>query len=128
MARPLRPRSSPRSSFWGVDPDTDVVSGMAAPNSWVMVDANPSDQEGASRWVQADGDGSWSADFGVPGASDWEQNVLDILPGFDGSAFQEDEDWDGTWDNWHVPNPDFRADRQATRSGAGSGHQVPTSL
>ncbi len=87
-----------------VDVGADTVSGTAAPDSDVMVDVYPPDEEGTWREATADSEGNWTADFSVEGDGDG-QYVCGIGLGTNGSASQQDEDGDGTWDNWHVSNP-----------------------
>jgi hypothetical protein len=82
------------------DPETDTVSGKAAPHSWVWVGVWGPDSAGRS--LQADEHGDWTADFsdGGPG-----EPVVDITPGTEGAADQRDEDDDATFVGWRVANP-----------------------
>ncbi len=69
-----------------MDPDTDVVSGVGAPNKptvvWIWSDTDESQLE-----VVSDGDGTWVADF---------SGQFDIQPGMTTYAYQTDEDNDQT--------------------------------
>lgn len=80
-----------------VDPDADTVSGRAGAgqtfNVWVHGPENAPTVQ-----VTADGMGQWTADF----SGQWN-----IVPGSDGAAQIDDEDRDGTWVPWRVPNPRF---------------------
>ncbi|MEK7784437.1 MAG: hypothetical protein AAB658_03285, partial [Chloroflexota bacterium] len=79
-----------------VDPEADTVSGLAPIGQqfdiWVHGENAPGIQ------VTADSLGQWTADF----SGQW-----DIVPGTDGAAQINDEDGDGTWVPWRVPNPTF---------------------
>ena len=86
-------------SVFPADPKKDVVSGMADPNAEVIVDA----WLGAMRRTTADKQGYWSVDFSVPGAEDWEQDIVDIGPGDGGGINIYDEDGDSTNINWWAP-------------------------
>lgn len=80
-----------------VDPDADTVSGRADAgqtfNVWVHGPENAPTVQ-----VTADEMGQWTADF----AGQWN-----IAPGSDGAAQIDDEDRDGTWVPWRLPNPRF---------------------
>ena len=81
------------------DPTTDVVSGTAAPNSYV--DLQACGVGGCTyRTELADGNGNWSANFGVVGDQPWEQTIFDILPDTIGDSRQWDNDIDGTMILW----------------------------
>ena len=82
-----------------VDPAADVISGSAAPNSYVDIQTCGA---GActSRTELADSNGDWSADFGTAGDQPWEQTVFDILPDTTGDARQWDKDIDSTMVHW----------------------------
>jgi hypothetical protein len=84
-----------------VDPDSDTVSGTAAPGSDVHVGGGP---DPAFRLVQADGAGNWTADFSVPGPGPGEADLLDIQDGeCCGNAHQRDGDDDTTELLWQAP-------------------------
>jgi hypothetical protein len=77
-----------------IDPLADTVSGTAEPYSGVdlWVHRTP----GTDIWAEADGDGSWTADFSA---------VYDVEPGTGGIAAQFDEDGDGTFVEWFLVTP-----------------------
>ncbi|MCU0486145.1 MAG: hypothetical protein MUC85_08555 [Anaerolineales bacterium] len=78
---------------------TDVVSGTAAPNSYV--DLQTCFIGGcAYRTELADSNGNWAADFSVVGDQPWEIITLDIRPGTNGDARQVDADIDTTMIHW----------------------------
>jgi len=88
-----------------VDPGTDTVTGSSAPGAAVQVAVFCSDMGGqycALRRVTAGTDGSWTADFSLPGdgagASTW-----DIDAGTYGQALLADEDGDETRAAFAVP-------------------------
>jgi hypothetical protein len=84
-----------------VNPATDVISGTAAPNSYV--DLETCGVGGCiDRTELADSHGNWSANFGVVGDQPWEQTIFDILPDTIGDSRQWDEDIDGTMILWSV--------------------------
>ena len=85
-----------------VDPDSDTVSGTAAPETWVSVGMH---DVHLSRHVQADKNGDWVADFSEAVGPDPWNDAYDITAGDEGNARQEDEDRDGTFVNWLVPDP-----------------------
>ena len=82
-----------------VNPTTDVISGTAAPNSYV--DLQTCGVGGCTyRTELADSNGNWSANFGVVGDQPWELTTFDILPGTIGDARQWDDDIDATTVQW----------------------------
>lgn len=81
------------------DPATDMISGSAAPNSYV--DLQTCGVGGCTyRTELADSNGNWSANFGVAGDQPWEQTIFDILPNTIGDSRQWDNDIDGTMILW----------------------------
>jgi hypothetical protein len=80
-----------------VNPDADTVSGKANAgqtfNVWVHGPENAPTVP-----VTSDAMGQWTADF----SEQWN-----IIPGSDGAAQIDDEDGDGTWVPWRLPNPRF---------------------
>ena len=88
----------------GADELADTVSGIAAPLSDVDVWVHETD---AWRHVVADGSGSWTADFAVPGDESGEATVADLQPGSNGNSGQCDGDGDCTNAGWHITNPTF---------------------
>jgi hypothetical protein len=99
-----------------VNPETDVVSGTAEPNTDVIVSVWS--QDGASRSVKTNQSGHWLADFSVLGSGDKEQSTFDILPGQMGEAAQYDADGDRTRYVWSVPNPRFNVRANEDQVGA----------
>jgi hypothetical protein len=90
----------------GADLDLDIVYGIADPSQEVRIwSIDPN----ATRLVTADSNGNWSANFGIPGDDDSEQEILDIRNGSGFDSFVGDEDWDCTRSMWDVPNPSFSA-------------------
>ena len=84
-----------------LDPTTNVISGTAAPDSFV--DLQICDTGGCTyRTEQVDGDGNWTTDFSQPGDQPWEQTTFDLLPGTNGGASQWDDDIDATQIQWFV--------------------------
>jgi hypothetical protein len=81
-----------------VDVDTDVVSGVAAPESALELWGCWEDGCHGSREALADNAGNWFSDF-----SDESQVTYDFLAGSWAVAAQWDEDNDGTLSGWVVP-------------------------
>lgn len=95
-----------------VDLGLDIVYGVADPNQEVRIwtyDPYPRNSPNASRLVTSDSNGNWSANFGIPGDEDSEQEIVDIRNGWGFDSFVGDEDWDATRCMWSVPNPTFDA-------------------
>jgi hypothetical protein len=88
-----------------VDPDTDMVSGIAAPGSELYAWVHYTD---VWRHETAAPDGSWSADFSTPGDEPGEEGTTDLVPGSNGNSGQCDSDNDCTFAWWGIPNPHFR--------------------
>jgi len=89
----------------GADVGAETVFGTAEPGTWVEVTSHG--PEYAVRMVQADGDGNWVADFSAPGTEDFEQDVLDLEPGYHGRSIQFEGGVpdDGTLAYWNVEEP-----------------------
>ncbi len=85
-----------------IDITNDVVDGTATPGSQVNVWV--SRPEDIQRNVTAAADGSWTADFSVPGDG---YAALDITAGDDINAREQDADGDATFANSSAPNPQF---------------------
>jgi len=82
-----------------VDPAADTVSGVANAGAEVQVCANPGSGCSVSRWTTASAPGgAWSVDF---------DTEFDLVPGSEGWAAEFEDDGDGTWYDWYVPNPNF---------------------
>jgi PKD repeat protein len=87
-----------------VDSENDIVNGTAEPGSPVTVYVCWDGGCGNDREETTDVDGNWSANFGIPGNEDWEQNTYDIQSGTNGEAYQRNESGDRTLFAWIVPN------------------------
>ncbi|MFQ5892688.1 MAG: extracellular solute-binding protein [Nitrospinota bacterium] len=89
-----------------VDPVADTVSGTA--DAFAEVHVHGGNEMGfAQRRVFADELGNWTAFFAIPGAEDFEQDILDIAPSTGGGAQEFDDDGDATQAGWGVPEPDM---------------------
>ena len=86
------------------NPAADTVSGMGPEGALIQVEYCANKDCSWRRWVTVES-GHWLADFSVPGSMPDEQSVLDIKPGMQGDASQQDEDGDSTLSLWSVPNP-----------------------
>lgn len=102
----------------GVDVASDIVTGTTDPGAEVQVwIQNFGGGMNPMRWVTADGDGVWTADFGVAvedGGGGWGQTV-DLVLGSSGAANRTDEDGDTTQDFFNVPNPWIAVDHVQDR-------------
>lgn len=87
-----------------VDRDLDKVYGDATAGSAVTVVAR-SNSVRAQRDLVAGGDDAWTADFSVPGAENWEQDVIDLDTAYIVFAYQTDDDNDITWVHWMFNQP-----------------------
>lgn len=85
-----------------VDYEHEILRGNADPNSRIAV--NIWSQDGKARYVTADGDGHWTADFSIYGDEDFEQFITDISYGDNGRAIQLNPDGtdDGTLEYWNI--------------------------
>lgn len=95
-----------------VEPDTDKVYGKADPGTveaWFCLGGTCMGDDRLSRFVVADSNGDWVADFSVPGPNPGEDRIFNIVPGTNAEATQSDVDGDMTRANWSVPNPTFSA-------------------
>jgi hypothetical protein len=94
------------SLVWtGTDEEAETVFGTADPGA--MVEVTVHGPEWGQRMVQADEDGNWVADFSAPGPEDFEQDILDLSPGFHGRSieFEGGVPDDGTLAYWHIEEP-----------------------
>ncbi len=83
------------------DVETDIVTGTAWPDTNVGVCIH---HNGCLwRWVTADAEGNWLADFADPG--DGSQELFDLQPGTSMDAVQWEEDGDGTGYIYNIPVP-----------------------
>ncbi len=90
-------------SLVSIDEDEDTVSGIAT--AYAEVSVYVWNGGNASRWVLANENGDWMADFSEPGQQGGEQDTFDIAPGTYGEAIEEDEDGDGTQVGWNLVFP-----------------------
>ncbi len=82
-------------SFTNVDINSDLVSGVAAPN--VRVNVWACDWANCyNRHAITDGDGNWSVDFSQPGSEGNEQVIFNIVNGTWIDSNQSDADGDFT--------------------------------
>ncbi len=84
-----------------IDTELDTISGTGPAGEPVVVWFW---DDGATRYVVADGEGNWTADFSVAGPDEW---VVDLQKGSSGEVRWSDGDGDYTRHMWHVPNPNF---------------------
>lgn len=98
-----------------IDVDANIVSGSAAPHSWVGVSIHDS---GVFRSVQADDGGCWEADFSTADGDHDHNQAHDIQPGNHGWITQEhdggtphgtpiDDPFGTTTVDWFIPLPHF---------------------
>ncbi len=87
-----------------VNRDTDTVSGTAAMGAWVNVSIYGTH---ISRYVEADPDGFWQADFSVAGGEEWEVEY-DIQANTRGCACQYDDEGNSTHISWRPDRPILR--------------------
>jgi hypothetical protein len=116
-----------------VDVNADEVSGIASPgtdvDAWFCLGENCSGR--LSRYVVADQNGTWIADFSIAGPNPGEEATYDIVPGILADATQYDADGDRSRANWQVLNPGFlvRPDREQVHTFCwGSGTQITLTI
>jgi len=88
----------------GVDMATDQVYGVAAAGSELVVVAR-SETVRAQRNLVSVQDGSWLAEFSVPGPMPWEQDTIQLETAYIIFAYQSDDDSDRTWVHWVENHP-----------------------
>ena len=88
-----------------IDPDADIVSGVATPGSELNIWVHNVDNVWRHEIVAPDG--TWSADFGISGDEQDEEGTTDLIPGSNGNSAQCDIDNDCTFASWGIPNPKF---------------------
>ncbi|MBW3665324.1 MAG: cell wall-binding repeat-containing protein [Actinobacteria bacterium] len=101
-----------------VDPDAETVSGTAAAGAEVQVGVHMPEGPGTFRRVVAEVDGTWTADFSVPGGDETDAGddlTVDLVAGSEGAASEFDDDGDSTLVGWRVPDPRFFANAHADR-------------
>ncbi len=81
----------------------NIISGHATPSAPVSVGVYESD---TGRDFQADATGSWSVNVSVPGDDDWEQQVVDLVPGSKGNAEERDAEREQDGRGMAGPGPD----------------------
>lgn len=86
-------------SITEINVENDTISGTADPFTAVEVKVWAA---GLSRFVQADENGNWLADFSVPGSQDNEGQTYDIHAGDNGRVRIDDDDGDRTTEYYHV--------------------------
>ena len=93
-----------------VNPDTDIITGTAEPNTEVGINAhyNPGGDY-VHRNIVADANGNWTVNLSTPSANPGEERTYDILNGSWGTAFQWDDDNDSTFYGWQTSNPTISA-------------------
>jgi len=89
------------------DLENDLILGKGTPNSSIQVCANVPDHC-ITRWVTADGDGNWTADYKTWAEGD-DPEPFDVQHGSSGWAVEYESDSDRTWFDWWVPNPYIEA-------------------
>jgi hypothetical protein len=82
----------------------DTLSGIATPDAQVQVCVKLSDHC-VSRYVTADEQGNWTADYQNPGTQPDEQETVDLQIGSNGWAAERDDDGDQTWADWTAVLP-----------------------
>ena len=92
-----------------VDLDADIVYGVAEP--YQTGDVRSWGESGVVwRYLTADQDGYWSANFAVPGELDGEHKIIDLHPGSQIEPSFYDDDCDSTvLYGWQVLAPDITA-------------------
>lgn len=98
-----------------IEPETDTVRGTAVPGSYVHVHIHDTY---IGRYVYANGQGLWLADFSTPVQGDNYQTVYDIVPGTVGGTGQEDvydppQPFGSTYIEWEVDDPRIYVNRYA---------------
>jgi VCBS repeat-containing protein len=94
----------------GFDLEADTISGIATPGKQVEVEVCAKNWPCVRRFVTAAaGTGIWTADYAHPGASDNEQQLVDLRPGSVGRVTETDANGNRTWTNWEVPDPHMQA-------------------
>lgn len=88
-------------SISNINVDTDVISGTT--DTAGSVDLWICDDNGCvNRNEPVAQNGSWSANFAVPGNENWENGTYDISYGMGGDSAQWDNDGDGTMLGWYA--------------------------
>ncbi|HRJ58868.1 MAG TPA: PxKF domain-containing protein [Anaerolineales bacterium] len=97
-----------RLAISDIDIDADTISGTGTPGSWIHVGTECDETGCANRNLIVDSTGNWMVDFSTP-VDDPSQGMgtLDLRPGSDSHAYENDEDNDSTRVRWHVSNPRF---------------------
>ena len=109
-----------------IDPESDIVQGIAAPGEWLAVIVTG--EQWAYRSVFADESGFWTADFSIPGDDPYiggDESLLDIIPGTVGFASVNDEYMNTTIYHWEVLEPIDDTDGDGILDGVDN---APTSI
>jgi hypothetical protein len=85
------------------DMATDTIWGTTDPGTQVDVALQPFIGD-ACRWVTADANGDWLADFSIP-SDEWCGTIYDIGPDTVLMVMQGDDDGDHTQIDWRAPTP-----------------------
>ena len=96
-----------------VDAEANTVAGTTDSDPGSEVEVYVHEHE-TRRYVEVAADGSWLADFSEPANDDGEGwgEPFDLVAGMGGDANERDEDFDGTFAPWHLPNPHFNIQRE----------------
>lgn len=81
-----------------VNVDEDTVSGISNPNAYVLVGVDSGDH--GLRWVQADSEGNWFADYKVMGEFPPWQGTAELFEGVNVWAGEYDSQGNSTGVNW----------------------------
>jgi hypothetical protein len=92
----------------GFDLTADTITGVATPGNEVQVCANVPNAC-YPRYVNGDGSGVWTADYANPGPRNDEQELVDLQPGNDGWAAENDSNGNRTSIDWRIANPWLQA-------------------
>ena len=95
--------------FLPVDKDASTVEGTATAGANVQCQVRDTGDQNVWRHMDADEDGTWSADFSTTGDEEGEGQTWEFMPGTSGAAQIQDEDGDSTMVDWRVPAPAFNA-------------------
>ncbi|MBN1944217.1 MAG: carboxypeptidase regulatory-like domain-containing protein [Bradymonadales bacterium] len=102
-----------RLAVASIDVDADMISGVATPDAMVQIEVQVEEEPIPVRWIQADGDGNWAADFSEAVGPGDEDQPFDIVLGSSGVAQELDEDGDCTAADWAAPNTQVNVDPAA---------------
>jgi len=92
----------------GFDLDADTITGVATPNTEVQVCVNVPNAC-YPRHINSDGSGDWTADYANPGPRNDEQDLVNLQPGTNGWAAENDHNGNRTSVDWRIANPWLQA-------------------